>query len=120
MCDARVALVVLVSGTTWYIWGLRRKEVLHGSLEWGRRDLEGRRWVEAGGRDGRGEDGLRVLHVERRRDVETSHRRPAGQTKKSDQSSQGEQSESLVATCTRIQRQAQAEIVSYLHSRNLV
>ena len=79
------------------------------SLEWGRRDLEGRRWVEAGGRDDGGEDGLRLLHVERRRDVETSHRRPAGQTKiESDRS-------------RRTKRVAsQAEIVPYLHSRNRV
>ena len=44
--DARVTLVVLVSGAARCIRGLWGKEGLHGCLERGRRDLVGR-WVEA-------------------------------------------------------------------------
>jgi hypothetical protein len=46
VCDARVAFVMLVSGTAWCTWGVRGKERLHGCLKRGRRDMV-RRWVEA-------------------------------------------------------------------------
>lgn len=72
MRDARVALVMLVSGTAGYVLGLVGEEGLHGSLEWGRGDLER-------GRVGRLEDGLSrvewLLHDEGG-DVEAGQRLP--------------------------------------------
>jgi len=82
VCEARVALVVLVSGTAGCIWGRRGKVGLHGCLMRGGRDLV-RRWVVAlleGRWEAGGEHGLSavkgLLHAERGRDVETGERLP--------------------------------------------